>query len=49
MPNTMFCIIVICSGYIQFILSTSIVIMNSTILMKCYTLYVEDTEVMCYA
>ena len=38
MPNTTFCIFVICSGYMQFILSTSIVIMNSTILMKCYTL-----------
>ena len=38
MPNTTFCIFVICSGYMQFILSTSIVIMYSRILMKCYTL-----------
>ena len=35
MPNTTFCIFVICSGYMQFILSTSIVIRNSTILIKC--------------
>ena len=38
MPNTTFSIFVICSGYMQFILSTSIVIMYSRILMKCYTL-----------
>ena len=37
MPNTMFRIFVI-SGYMQLILSTSIVIMYSRILMKCYTL-----------
>ena len=30
------------SGYMQFTLSTSIVIMNSTILMKCYTLKIPN-------
>ena len=39
MPNTTFRILfVICSGYMQFILSTSIAIMHSRLLMKCYTL-----------
>ena len=33
MPNTTFRIFVICSGYMQFILSTCIVIMYSRILM----------------
>ena len=38
MLNTTFRIFVICSGCMQFIFSTSIVIMYSRILMKCYTL-----------
>ena len=38
MPNTTFRIFVSCSGYMQFILTTSIVIMYSRILMKCYAL-----------
>ena len=38
MSNTTFRIFVICSGYMQFILSTSIVIMYSRMLMKLYTL-----------
>ena len=38
MPNTTFRIFVICSGHMQFILCTCIVIMDSTIWMKCCTL-----------
>ena len=38
MSNTTFRIFVICSGYMQFILSTSIVITYSRILIKCFTL-----------
>ena len=38
MSNTTFRIFVICSGHMQFILSTIIVIMYSRMLMKCYTL-----------
>ena len=37
MPNTTFRIFMICSVYMQFILSTSIVIMYSRILIKYYS------------
>ena len=46
MPNTTFRIVVICSGYMQFILSTRIVIMYSIILIKCYTLKIPRSRVM---
>ena len=47
MPNTTFRIFVICSGYMQFIFSTSIVIMYSRILMKCYTLKIHKSIIKC--
>ena len=48
MPNTTFGIFVICSGYMLFILSMSIITMNSISYNLDAMLYVEDNEVTCY-